>query len=197
MKKLHIFTGILTTIILATSMCCIVEYNKRDYIHIQAQHTYTCADITFSETVNNLGAYSDIDGSKIGTLTNLQQNDLSFKNWTNANYKQGVSTSAIKLGGSSTGKYAGSVTIASPTYVFDKVVIYASGWQGDKATQLVVNNISQDIPATAKGGDYNFIPYTFNLTSQTNTLIFANNPSASNKQRIVISKIVFRVYPSA
>lgn len=36
MKKLHIFTGILTTIILATSMCCIVEYNKRDYIHIQA-----------------------------------------------------------------------------------------------------------------------------------------------------------------
>lgn len=193
MKNKKIIATSALSLLAIGCVCSAAIYNSNNNVMLKAQTPYTCCDITFSEKQNNPSATSSIDGAKIGTLTGFTTGDLTFSSWTNANYKSGVSASAIKIGGSKSGKYAGSFTVTSSTYSFDKVIVYATGWAGDNATSLIVNNISNDIATTAKDATYTYSAYTYEFDNSS-TLTFSNATDASNKQRVLISKIVFRAY---
>ena len=181
------------SLLLAGCVYGVAIYRSNTRLVTKAQNSYSCCEITFSEEQNNPSSNATIDGSKIGTLLGFTTGDLVFSNWTNANYKNGVSASAIKIGGSKTNKYAGSFTVTSSTYNFDKVIVYATGWVGDNSTSLIVNNVGNDISATASGGTYIYSAYTYEFENSS-TLTFSNNATAFTKQRVLISKIIFRAY---
>ena len=150
---------------------------------------YSCNDIVFSETVDNPGSYADLaDVSTIYT-TSLS---CSMTDWTNANYKAG---SAIKIGGSKSGKYDGSVTLTTTTDV-SRLLIYATEWSNDPGTAtLYVNGESHDVETTSDG-NYQFKMYDFNFgdTNKTKTFTITNGTGNTGKRRIVISKIVLRCW---
>lgn len=155
----------------------------------RTNNIYSCNDIVFSETVDNPGKYADISDVSNIAITSL---DCSMTNWTNANYGD-KGTTAIKLGGSKSGKYAGSVKLTlNGGMTATKVIVYSTGWSGDTGDiQLGVNGSYQSITNTIDS--YVFTPYTFTFT-ETNEIIFSNNANASGKRRLVISKIVLRLY---
>ena len=105
-----------------------------------------------------------------------------------------MTDSAIKLGGSKAEKYSGSVKLTlNNGMTASKAIIYSTGWSGDSSDlQLGVNGNYQSVTTTS---DYNYVfsAYTFEF-SETNEIIFSNNPSATGKSRVVISKIVLRLY---
>ena len=155
-----------------------------------ANYGYSCNDIVFSETVDNPNSSADL--SDVSTVYTTTLN-CSMTGWSNANYK---AESAIKIGGSKSGKYSGSVKLTlNDDVAASRLIIYAAGWVGDSSDlQLGVNGRYQDVTATATGDSYVFSPYTFDLGSQVNEITFTNNPSATGKSRIVISKIVLRLH---
>ena len=105
-----------------------------------------------------------------------------------------MSDTAIKIGGSNSGKYSGSVKLTlNNGMTASKAIVYSTGWSGDTSDlQLGVNGNYQSV-STTSDSNYVFSPYTFEF-DETDTLTFSNNPSASGKSRIVISKIVLRLY---
>ena len=157
-------------------------------------NTYSCNDIVFSETVNNPGSYTDIPDLSAEGVTTL---NCSMTEWTNANYlknkNSSMSDSAIKIGGSSAGKYSGSVkSTLNNGMTASKAIVYSTGWYGDTGDiKLGVNGSYQTIANTSDS--YVFSPYTFDFT-ETDTITFSNDPEASGKRRLVISKIVLRLY---
>lgn len=159
---------------------------------------YSCNDIVFSESVNNPGSYSDITDLAAEGVTNL---DCSMTEWTNANYLKNstssMSDSAIKIGGSKSGKYAGSVKLTlNQDMTTDKLIIYSTGWKSESGTQKIgVNGSYQDVAKTTD--TYVFSPYTFELDAPTNEIIISNDAAATGSRRIVISKIVLRLYNEA
>lgn len=161
------------------------------------ENNYVCTEIVLSEVVNNPSAKSDVDAAGVGELVGFVKGDVKLVDWNNANYKgigtDGVATSAIKIGGSSKGKYSGSFVVSSESYTFCKAIVWASGWAGDNAGKLVVNGVEMNVETTEKGGDYVYKSYTFEFPVSGN-VIFANAVEAGNKQRIVISRIIFRSY---
>lgn len=157
---------------------------------IKAQQSYTCNDIVFSESVSNPGSYTDIEDLSSKGVTAL---DCSMTDWTNANYGSTMTDTAIKIGGSKAGKYSGSVKLTlNNGMTASKAIVYSTGWHGDTGDiQLGVNGSYQTITNTTDS--YVFTPYTFNF-EETNEITFSNNPDASGKRRLVISKIVLRLY---
>lgn len=160
-----------------------------------AQNVYTCTALDFGEAVNPPSASATIDISEYATLTNLTDADISLSNWTNANYKTTAQGgSAIKIGGSSSGKYDGSITVTFNNYVCDKVIAYAAGWKNDPGTQnLVIAGDSQAVASTAKEAEYTFNSYTYEF-DKTNTFTITNGTGNTGNRRVVISKLVFRLY---
>ena len=154
--------------------------------------TYSCADIVASETVSNPSKSANITDLSTFFTTSLTG---TMTDWTNANYGD-KGTDCIKIGGSKTGKYSGSFKLTlTGDYLVGKVIVYAAGWAGDPGTKILeVNDVSSEVDSTASGDDYEFKPYEFELTTHSNTLVFRNDPSASGKRRVAISKIVFRCY---
>lgn len=195
MNKLQkLISGALAT--LAAATMTIVIATGRDgasLLRAEQQYSYTCNDIVFTETVNNPGKYADVDDvSTIATTTV----DCSMTEWTNANYGVKGAT-AIKIGGSKTGKYDGSVKLTLNNLITTKVIIYAAEWLKDPATAaLTVNGISVTLPTTPEGSSYSFIPYTFEF-APTNELTFTNGSGNGGKRRIVISKIVLKLFASS
>lgn len=163
------------------------------YALSRSSSSYSCNDIVFSETVNNPGAYTDIDDLSSKGVTSL---DCSMTNWTYANYGSTMTSTAIKIGGSSAGKYSGSVKLTLKNMTTSRLIVYAAGWAGDSETQsLGINGTYQDVIKTAKGTTtYTFEAYMFDLSSKTSEIIISNNPDATGARRIVISKIVLRLH---
>lgn len=161
------------------------------------ENNYVCTEIVLSETVNNPSAKSDVDAAGVGGLVGFVKGDVKLTNWSNANYKgigaDGVATSAIKIGGSSKGKYSGSFMVSSESYTFCKAIVWASGWAGDNAGKLVVNDVEMSVPSTEKNAGYVYKSYTFEFPV-SGSVVFTNAVDAGNKQRIVISRIIFRSY---
>ena len=158
---------------------------------VRAQQSYSCNDIVFSETVANPSSRKDISDISTIAYTTI---DASMTGWTNANYGT-KGTTAIKIGGSDSGKHAGHVDLRLNNSTTDKVMIYAAGWSKDPAEnlKLKVNNTDyQTVSATSGSYEYNL--YIFELASATDSLTFYNNQDSTGKGRIVISKIVFRLY---
>lgn len=196
-KKI-IATGALSLLSIGC-VCGAAIYNSSNKVMLKAQTPYTCCEVTLTETTTTSGpsTTTTIDLGSVGTLTGFQTGDLTYTNIANSAYSKvdsdGNATNPIKIGGSKSGKYAGSFTLTSSTYSFGKVIVYATGWAGDNATSLIVNNISNDIATTAKGATYTYSAYTYEFDNSS-TLTFSNATDASNKQRVLISKIVFRAY---
>lgn len=189
------FDAFVTALIGATCLTVAVAVGtSRDAFSgiVKAQQSYTCNDIVFSETVNNPSKYADVDNVSTIATTSI---DCSMTSWTNANYGNKNET-AIKIGGSKSGKYVGSVDLKlNGDLKTDRVIVYATGWSGDTSDLKVgVNGEEKSIETTSDS--YVFKAYTFDLASQTNSLTFTNNSSATGKSRTVISKIVFRLYGS-
>lgn len=73
-----------------------------------------------------------------------------------------------------------------------RAIVYSTGWYGDTGEiQLGVNGSYQTVANTSDS--YVFSPYTFDF-SETSEITFSNNADASGKRRLVISKIVLRLY---
>ena len=195
MKKFNLFVTALIslTCLTVTLMAGASKGLFNNLSMIKAQQSYTCNDIVFSETVNNPGAYADISDLRTKNVTTI---NCSMTNWTNANYASTLTDSAIKIGGSKSGKYAGSVDLKLNDAKTDRVIVYATGWSGDTASLKVgVNGTEKTIEQTSSS--YVFKAYTFDLASQTDSITFTNNSSATGKSRTVISKIVFRLYSNS
>jgi hypothetical protein len=199
MKKFYMFVIALVSC-LCLAVTAVVASNSEASStlgHVQAQQaqqSYTCGDIVFSETVNNPGSYSDIADLAAEGVTSL---NCSMTEWTNANYLKNktsaMTDSAIKIGGSKSGKYSGSVKLTlNGGMTASKLIIYSTGWFGDTGNiQLGVNGDYQTVTNTTDS--YVFAPYTFNF-EPTNEIILSNNNGATGKRRLVISKIVLRLY---
>lgn len=164
-------------------------------LELKAAGTYSCVSIDMTETVNNPASYSDAKAVTFATLQNLGTDEVATSSWTNANYKElsnGAATSAIKIGGSKTSKYAGSVVFSFATVTIQKVILYASSWSNDGAASIQVDSLtSQSVPETVNGA-YSFSAYTFTLATPAKTFTITN-AGATTKKRIVISKIVLRI----
>ena len=158
---------------------------------MRASGSYSCNDIVFSETVGNSSASADIEDLSAKGVTSL---NCSMTNWTNANYMATMTDSAIKIGGSKSGKYSGSVKLTlNGGMTASRAIVYSTGWSGDTSDlQLGVNGSYQSVTTTSDSA-YVFSSYIFDF-NETSELIFSNNPSATGKSRIVISKIVLRLY---
>lgn len=190
-KKLLIAT--LFTSVAAVAVGAFALAPKLESGRIRAtSDAYVCGDIVFSETVNNPGKNADITKLSDYATTTLTG---TMTDWTNANYGDKGAT-AIKIGGSKSGKYSGQFTLTlTGTYVIDKVIAYATGWAGDTGDIILdINGVSNTVSKTASGGTYSYTGYTFQLPSRTKTLTIKNDESASGKSRVVISKLVFRLY---
>lgn len=158
---------------------------------VRGNSSYTCNDIVFSETVNNPSAYADISDLRTKNVTTI---NCSMTNLSNANYASTLTNSAIKIGGSKSGKYAGSIDFKLKEQTTDKLIIYATGWSGDTADLKLKVNSSDYQTVSQTDSSYSFTAYTFNLASATDSITLYNNQEASGKSRLVISKIVFRLY---
>ena len=193
MKKFNLFATALISITCMTIALIVGSSRGAMTGMLKAQQSYTCNDIVFSETVNNPGAYADISDLRTKNVTTI---NCSMTNWTNANYASTLTDSAIKIGGSKSGKYSGSVDLKLNDAKTDRVIVYATGWSGDTASLKVgVNGTEKAIEQTSSS--YVFKAYTFDLASQTDSITFTNNSSATGKSRTVISKIVFRLYSNS
>lgn len=183
--------SIVTTTAIATAA---IGSRHWELVHGDANpSTYSCNDIVFNTHVeSNIGAYSDITNLASKGVTVL---DCSMTSWTNANYTSDMTLSAIKIGGSKADKYVGSVKLTlNQDMTASKLIIYAAGWLNDTNIKLGVNGNYQDLPQTTD--TYDFLPYTFDLGGQLNEIILSNN-NAGTKSRVVISKIVLRLYNEA
>lgn len=168
--------------------------NLIDNITLAQNHstTYSCNDIVFSETVGNPSAKTNIADLTTKGVTKLK---CSMTGWTNANYASNMSSSAIKIGGKSKGKYDGSVVLTTECDV-SRLLVYATEWSGDPGTaSLCINGESQSVETTSDG-NYNFKMYDFNFgdANKTKTFTITNGTRNTDKRRIVISKIVLRCW---
>ena len=199
-KKLFLgIAAITSSAILALTLGTAVGHiSKADIVRGGAVETYSCADIvlTTSTAVDiNPSRYADIATASTYYNNGIAAN-CSMTDFTNANYD---TNTAIKIGGSKTGKYSGEFTLTLKNaykYKVDKVIVYAAGWKGDTGTiSLDINGVTHDISNTSSSAtSYTFSSYTYQLTERTKTLVFKNDPSATGKRRLAISKIVFRLY---
>lgn len=166
--------------------------NTTSKVFADGAHTYSCVDITMTETVSNPSSYKTTNAETFSVLHGIAEGELSTT-WTNANYKasaNGSPTSAIKIGGSS-GKYDGSVVLSFKTYEVSRIIVYAAGWNGDKAPNLTMGSKHYTLPATADNA-YSFQPYTFDFDA-TSTITLTNGSGNTSSHRVVVSKIVFKV----
>lgn len=166
-----------------------VSINNQSSI-LRAEEPYACADIEFGHTHNSNG-YSG-SGTPNPTTTTIEKELFSVVIGANAQHSSTYTDYPLKIGGSKSGKYAGNITI-NFTGTCDKVMIYAAGWVGDSAACLTIDEDEQSVATTAKGvTEPSYQCYTFEF-DKTNTITIGNgSPSGSN--RVLISKMVFRVY---
>ena len=164
-----------------------------------------CGDIVFgSDDATNDNAYREVSSSTstselYSSTTVLLSSDFTLGSWSNASYNSKKSSNKkncpIVIGGSNNGHSAGNFTINLKGYECDKVIIYAAGWKGDSAADLNVD-VSSESYSVQTSGTYNFNEgYTFNFTKTNQIKIQnTNNKSAKGAKRVLISKIVFRLY---
>lgn len=190
MKKFLLGLSLASTVLMGGAVAATATGGVNAFTLRRLNNSYTCNDIVFSESVSNPGAYADITDLSAKGVTSL---DCSMTNWTNANYATTMTASAIKIGGSKSGKYSGSVKLTlNGDMTATRLIIYATGWKGDSGDiQLGVNGDYQSITKTTDS--YVYTPYTFDI-SETNSIILSNNESATGARRLVISKIVLRLY---
>lgn len=192
MKKNLVAASAITSLIALTSLCAIGKTNLDNFA--AAPTNYTCAHLYFGEKVDNPGSTTNIACSKIANMVNLTDDDVTLTSWTCSNYKAKSGealTSAIKLGGSKSGKYDGAVTLTLNNYTCDQVIISAAEWSNDpEGASLYVNDIGHELPQTTDG-NYQFKDYTYTLDNLSSFSI--NNGIKNDKHRIVISKILLRI----
>ena len=157
----------------------------------KADTSYSCNDIVFSETVGNPNATTDITSLAKKKVTNL---DCSMTEWNHAYYALNMTSTAIKIGGQNDSAIGSVKLTLNQGMTASKLIIYAAGWLNDTNIKLGVNGSYQDLPQTT--GEYEFLPYIFELGEQLNEIVLSNN-NTGTKSRVVISKIVLRLYNEA
>lgn len=204
MKRKMLFLGIvgcLTSTIMATLTTDFIGFKAFGYSN------YTCADITFGETmITIISASTDLVEEKaidkvVNPVSTLASSEYTLTDWTYSAYKASLNGNyyPVKVGSSSKGTYSGSFSLTLKNYVCSRAIIYATGWKGvgGSKTQISigVNDLpQQNIEITSKDAtEYKFSPYVFeNINSSVLTI--KNNVGATGDRRLLISKIVLKLH---
>lgn len=177
--KNKILTTLAVSLVAITTTLLVPKQNFYSGTFANKGDFYYCNDIVFGEDVVGTGSTKDIEGDY-----------YSITDFVNSKH---TDEKATVIGGTTTGKYAGSFDINLSDVSCSRVIVYACGYKedADKNLYLAINDNEQKIHKTGKDDSYEFRPYTFeNINSD---ILHFRNAIDMNKGRICISKIVFRL----
>lgn len=181
MRKKKLLTLGLMAILPLISILALT-FNKSQFVNAISPSTYSCNNIVFGEVVGesnetNYTRYLDIESSSV---------NFEISKFDACSFTKGCH-SVIRIGGL---YKVGKLTLTLDNIECDKVIVYASGWSGDNASNLKVNGMSNPVTQTIDG-DYTFEPYVYNF-NRTNEINLETTTASSG--RIAVSKIVLRTY---
>ncbi|MCH4228680.1 MAG: hypothetical protein LKF75_03140 [Bacilli bacterium] len=176
----------------------VVATHGQDLTVAEEGYSYSCAGLNWTGGVNEDGTpksvafISDGNGTNYGDGIgyNITLADCGYTA-TNTGLLTGAA-SGVKIGGSKSGKYAGSLKITLPSGTnARRVSVWASPWSGEpKDSQIAVNgSATQTVPAATFTAT-TWTSYTFDITS--NNVVTITNGSPTGKARIIVGMVVLR-----